>query len=134
MPYTVSLRRSAKGREYVHALASGIIDGPMSNEFMGWFGQGGRYSGKALLSVMADDAKYTVESRKALTTLESQMPAIAAVVTSPAVRVMLNFMLKASAAAQALTGSSQPPPNLRTFNREEEALAWLDSEMERLAK
>jgi hypothetical protein len=117
------VKTTPQGRNYVRSVSEGSIELADAQAFSAHFRPGGDYAGKAMLSIMIDGASYTVESRKALVNSGTDMPALAVVVTSAALRVMLNFMVKAAQVA------GQPVPNLRTFSSEPEALSWLDAQL-----
>jgi hypothetical protein len=133
MPYALTPKRTPQGRDYVEALASGTIDVADANFFNDNFRTGGQYAGRSVLAIMTDDSKYTVEGRKALISGKSDVPVMAVVVTSAPLRVMLNFMLKASVAAASITGNEGPPMNVRSFNKGGDALDWLDGELAKKA-
>ncbi len=86
-------------------------------------GSGGAAHGRPLLAIQDPQSRFTVEGRQAFVTFGEVIPAVAVVVTSAPLRVMLNFVIRAGTAA------TKQQNNVRFFSNESEALAWLDSEM-----
>jgi hypothetical protein len=120
MPLTMTLDTTAGGRKFVRSATSGQVDEADALKFMEAFKLGGPYHGLALLTVVEKNTSYTTESRRIFVQPNEGLKQTAIVVTSAPLRVMLNFMVKAtSMAGRAETLN-------RFFSTAAEAEAWLD--------
>jgi hypothetical protein len=122
MPITFSLATSPTGKTYVRSVASGVIDVADAKHSLNELAPSGKYNGLPMLSVMEEGVSYTAEARREFKDLGTN-PAVAIVVSSVALRVTLNFVLKASSLRNG------KPGNNRFFNSETEAMSWLEEQM-----
>jgi hypothetical protein len=126
MSVTYSLGTTPKGRAVSLSLATGEVTLADAEVSARELGPGGRFAGIPSVAVVDPSATFSPESRKRFAALDGVTSAVAIVVASPATRVMLNFILKASALKAAAFGGPPPVP-VQFFNTQPEAMAWVDS-------
>ena len=128
MPLSYSLAKTPKGRAVARSIASGEVSLEDAQTSTRDLGPGGRFHGMANLSVVGADASYSPESRKLFATITDVGGPFAIVVSSPATRVMLNFVIKAATLKAAAFGGPVAAHGVQFFKSEGEALAWLDAQ------
>ena len=129
MPTLLSEIVTPAGHRALRSRATGVIDVADAAQLKEAVRAGGPNHGWPLLAIQESDSRFTVEGRQAFVKFGESMPAVAVVVTSAPLRVMLNFVIRASQATSTAASS-----NVRFFSTEPEALAWLDGEMTSAAR
>jgi len=122
MPITFSMATTPSGKPYVRSIASGVIDVADARHSLNELAPSGKYNGLPMLSVMEEGVSYTAEARREFRDLGTN-PAVAIVVSSVALRVTLNFVLKASSLRNGKAS------NNKFFTSETEAMTWLEAQI-----
>jgi hypothetical protein len=128
MPITLSEASTPGGHRVLRSHAQGVVDAADAAHLKLRLAAGAPCHGWPLLAVQESDSRFTVEGRQAFVSFGEAIALTAIVVTSAPLRVMLNFVIRASQAA----GGARPG-QVRFFSTEGEALAWLDAELPRAA-
>lgn len=123
MPITYTMEKSKKGKPYVRSVTEGQVTVEDARDLVVAYQEGGRFHQLPIIALVKDSANYAPEARKAFTEMGNTLPAMAIVLNSAALRVTLNFVIKAGAIR---TGT---PANIRFFKNEPEAMTWLESQM-----
>jgi hypothetical protein len=119
MPYEVTTFTLPCGTGAVRADGSGVITGEDADVLMKKIMPGGVYFGQPLLVVTRQITRMTAEARKLFS--RPNAPGVAQawcgiVVTSPLIRVTVNFLMRVSGAAGSM----------KLFSSEPDAVAWMD--------
>jgi hypothetical protein len=115
---------SPAGKRIAVSYASGTITAEDAKVYQSQVAPGAPLHGLPLLGVMEPGTSFSSEARQIFSNLGSaNITPTALVVGSAATRVMLNFIIKASAMKTGQNGS------LKVFSDEREAAAWLDSQI-----
>jgi hypothetical protein len=128
MPLDYSFSRTPKGRAVARSFASGEVSADDARASMAALAAGGPYHGMANMSVVDPSASYSPESRKLFASITNLGGPFAVVVSSAAMRVMLNFVIKAATLKAAAFGGPVAAYAVQFFKSEAEALAWLDTQ------
>lgn len=117
MPIQIEESKTPKGQRVMLAHVSGTVT-LQDAQGMGELLKPGRPYHRALvLSVVDGSTDYQPDARRHFPTFNGNYRRIAAVVTSPVVRAVVNFMIRMSAKTM----------EVRLFADEASALAWLDA-------
>ncbi len=119
MPITVTEIVTPAGVAALRSQGSGVVSGDDAHKLQAVVRA---HAGWPLLSFQEAGSSFSVEGRQAFVNFGETIPAIAVVVTSAPVRVMLSFIIRASQIAGAAAA------NVKFFTTESEAIAWLDAE------
>jgi hypothetical protein len=125
MPLDFDQFSTPKGRPVVRTQASGEVTEAEAERFVASIRPGGTFHGLATFHLLAPNTSLSPESRKIFASLSDVGTAAALVVPSPATRVLLNFIVKASALKAAALGTKNGETQF--FSSADEALAWLDT-------
>jgi hypothetical protein len=118
MPYAVSTFILPCGTPATRADGSGVITAEAATELMAKIGPGGEQFGRPLLVLTQQMTKMSPEARSIFSASgdpTADRAWCAVVVTSPVIRVTVNFLLRVSKA-----------PTVKLFSSEPDAIAWLD--------
>ncbi len=126
MPIEFALHVTPGGNRVLRSFSSGVLSGPDAEKLKAATKPGAPFHGLPLLALQEKNTVISPESRKAFTEFGEGPTMTAIVVDSPATRVMLNFIVKASA---AMNKSSATAGETKFFSTETEAAAWLDSKL-----
>jgi hypothetical protein len=118
MPIQFDQATTAGGLRYLIIDVSDVIDLDDSRQIEAHLSPGQPHHQGYLLVRVALGTEYAVDARKFLASLQNNYRALAAVVTSPIGRALINVMARFSRASGVL----------RMFMTEAEALAWLESQ------
>jgi hypothetical protein len=116
MPIRIEEGKTPKGQRCMRALVSGHVSLTDAQEMGELLKPGHPYHQSLVISIVDKSTDYSPESRKYFGSLNGNYKRMASVVTSGVLRAAINFMMR-------ITGA---PDNLRMFNTEAEAYAWLD--------
>lgn len=110
------------GHGYIRTESSGVITGLEMRALLSQLTQGGTHANTPILSVLANNASFEADARKAMTEMKnlgsgSDMP-VACVIGSPLLRSFVKFVF-------LLTRMSR----IAIFDDEPSAVAWLDSQI-----
>jgi hypothetical protein len=118
--------KTPKGRQCVLLLSSGTVTFDEADRFANLLLPGGEFYGMPLMATVKDGTDFTLDARKRFANMgntNDDFPT-AIVITSAPVRLMINFIVKAS----NLTRSK--PSVVKFFSEKGEAMKWLDEEMD----
>jgi hypothetical protein len=126
MPLVYSLATSPRGRQVAVSVASGEVTLADAEHSAHELGPQGRFHRMPSVALVDSSATFSPESRKRFAAMEDVTSPVAIVVSSAATRVLLNFIIKASALKAAALGGPTPVP-VQFFNSQPDAMAWVDT-------
>lgn len=132
MTMELSTTRTPRGRTVGLLNASGTVTVEDTAKVRRATEPGGEFHGLALLSIVADKTEYPVEARKSFAEMGaggdgSGAPPTAVVIGSAALRVIVNFIVKASNVTR------KGPNRVKFFAEVGPAMEWLDAQLDELA-
>jgi hypothetical protein len=119
MPMKMTLSTTRSGKPLVRSTSSGLLTEDDARQFHEAFSTSGPYRGLPLLAEMEKDTSFTAQSRKIFVQPNTGLTKAAIVINSAPLRVMLNFMVKASAIG------GRPDTMTQFFSTIPEAESWL---------
>ncbi len=119
MPMKMTLSTSRDGKPMVRSISSGLLTEEDAQQFHDAFSASGPYNGMPMLAEMEKDTTFTPQSRKLFTKPNTGLSRAAIVINSAPMRVMLNFMVKASSVG------GRPDTMTQFFKSVPDAEAWL---------
>jgi hypothetical protein len=117
--------KSPSGKTIVRSVSSGEMTGADAKSYIDRIQPGAEFHKLPMLGIMEPGASFSQEARKAFADLdaEAKTAPVALVIPGSALRVMLNFILKAGALKTGSTG------NVKAFDDEASAMAWLEQQI-----